>query len=129
METFEERFKAFLQHIRQSPTQFAHSLGKSPTIFTRVVNGETKPSFEILEMVFKTHPELSRDWLMLGIGEMILKDKSYELQGVLYDPKYVRSLEDRVAEQSETIKVLLGKSEGVIIRPLYTNEVEELAIA
>ena len=37
--------------------------------------------------------------------------------------------DQQIAGLQRTVDVLLGKSEGVIIRPLYTNEVEELAIA
>lgn len=56
-----------------------------------------------------------------------LIDKLNEIEKMFKEQITVK--DQQIAGLQRTVDVLLGKSEGVIIRPLYTNEVEELAIA
>lgn len=125
METFGERFKVFLGHIKQNPTQFATTLGKSPTIFLRIINEETKPSYEILELIFKKHPQLSRDWLLLGIGEMLIKeDKGEAYQEELRELRQMKNFlmaEIEMYREREKKFLQLGKFNGV--HPIAVLEV------
>lgn len=111
--TINERVDVLIKHLRKNAKTFAESINKTPTAISTIVNGRNKPGFDLLEAIFKTYPQISRDWLLLGEGPMILDD-SAKMESIT-QKKYVTSLEERVAEQSATIRFLLGKSDNVLI--------------
>ena len=52
-------------------TEFAHRLGVTPTYVGAMRKGMSK---ERLKTVFEMFPDLNRDWLLYGEGEMLLPE-------------------------------------------------------
>lgn len=140
--TVNERFQSLIKVLGMNVYSFSKSVGKSHTSIQNIVESRSKPGFEILELVLKTYPTLSRDWLIMGEGEMFkATEKRPTNSNVEYLQVYLKDLEDKfnrlidqydvkdrqIEGMQRTIDVLLGKSEGVIVRPLLPTENKALA--
>jgi hypothetical protein len=74
--TINERFVLMIEVVGKNPNSFAKTLGKGYTSIDSIVKGKTKPSFDLLEAVFDTYPQISPDWLMKGEGGMLRSSPS-----------------------------------------------------
>ncbi len=73
-ETVGQRFSQLITHLGITKNAFAASIGKTATVIQHLVDERNKPGFDLLGVVFSTYPNVSRDWLMLGVGPMMLAD-------------------------------------------------------
>ncbi len=127
-----DRLTALIKKMNMSGRQFAQSVGKSPSNVASVTDGKTKPSFDFLEAIILAYPQLNRDWLLMGEGEMFRKETNGKdaqpdsqliahLSKVVNDALSERDLyreqllaKDRQIEiLQQTIQVLAGKFKGV----------------
>lgn len=72
--TINERLTEFIKTVNKNTNSFAKSIGKTYTAIESICKGKTKPGYELLESIFLNYPQLSRDWLLMGEGEMIRSD-------------------------------------------------------
>ncbi|MBO0951087.1 helix-turn-helix domain-containing protein [Fibrella forsythiae] len=70
MEAINERVAQLVKALGHTPTSFGKKIGKAQSSVAVIVDGRSKPGFEFLELVCTYFPEVSRDWLMVGEGEM-----------------------------------------------------------
>lgn len=68
--TFKERLLEYLRKKRISQTEFTKALGVSPTYIGAMRKG--MPAQKLMK-IYELYPDLNRDWLLYGEGEM-LKD-------------------------------------------------------
>jgi hypothetical protein len=61
-----------IQHLGLSKNAFAQSLDKTATVIQHLVDERNKPGYDLLCKVFETYPNVSKDWLLLGQGPMML---------------------------------------------------------
>jgi hypothetical protein len=59
-----------------SKNAFAMSLDKTATVIQHLVDERNKPGFDLMCKVFEIYPNVSKDWLLLGKGPMLLTDAS-----------------------------------------------------
>lgn len=71
METQKERLREFIKHKKLSDQAFIRSIGATKTYLSSMVN---KVGDKYLETILSVYPELNRDWLLYGEGEMIEKN-------------------------------------------------------
>lgn len=69
-----QRFTQLIQHLGLSKNAFAQSLDKTATVIQHLVDERNKPGYDLLCKVFETYPNVSKDWLLLGQGPMMLPD-------------------------------------------------------
>lgn len=125
--TIADRFKILIKELRMTNNSFAISIGKASTSINYIVDGKSKPGYELLEAVFKVYPQISRDWLLMGEGDIFRKKQAESNTGQMVDKieqffasKYELLLEQKnsvIAEQRfmlEIMKVQLGKLSDVI---------------
>lgn len=67
-----QRFTQLIQHLGLSKNAFAQSLGKTATVIQHLVEERNKPGYDLLCQVFETYPNVSKDWLLLGKGPLLL---------------------------------------------------------
>jgi transcriptional regulator with XRE-family HTH domain len=67
----ENRIKRFLEIKGISSSELADSIGVQRSNISHVLNGRNKPSFQFIEKLLQTYPELNAKWLLLGEGNMI----------------------------------------------------------
>lgn len=68
-----ERLLLFLDYLHMSNRAFEQKVGLTNGY---VSNFSAKAHTDKLEMIFRTFPELSRDWLMNGTGDMIKSEQT-----------------------------------------------------
>lgn len=69
------RLLEFLKEKRISQSEFSRALGVSPTYIGAMRKGVPAPK---LKKISELYPDLNRDWLLYGEGEMLLKDSPRE---------------------------------------------------
>ncbi len=70
-ETMKQRLITLLKAKHMTQTEFARHLGVTPTYIGAMRKGMPK---ERLKVVFDMFPDVNRDWLLYGEGEMFLPD-------------------------------------------------------
>jgi transcriptional regulator with XRE-family HTH domain len=69
-----ERFLKIMEHYNFSPSLFADEIGVIRSSVSHIVSGRNNPGVDLLQKVLKRFPEVSTDWLMMGIGEMLRQE-------------------------------------------------------
>jgi len=67
-----QRFSQLIQQLGMSKNAFALSLDKTATVIQHLVDERNKPGFDLMCKVFEVYPNVSKDWLLLGSGPMLL---------------------------------------------------------
>jgi len=67
-----QRFSQLIQQLGMSKNAFAMSLDKTATVIQHLVDERNKPGFDLMCKVFEVYPNVSKDWLLLGKGPMLL---------------------------------------------------------
>ncbi|MBC8082942.1 MAG: helix-turn-helix transcriptional regulator [Hymenobacter sp.] len=75
-ETVGQRFTQLITHLGISKNAFAASLGKTATVIQHLVDERNKPGFDLLLLVFEAYPNISKDWLLQGVGPMLMNGLS-----------------------------------------------------
>lgn len=140
MESINERVSSLIKATGLSTNAFAKKLGKPQSSVAVIADGRSKPGFELLELICSTYPEVSRDWLLMGEGEMYRKDSSTNLPEDDYLKDHIVNLEEsfrrlsdrfdnellaknqQIAGLQRTVDALVGKSEGATDNPLSFDE-------
>lgn len=142
MNTINERINGLIKASGLSTNAFAKKLGKPQSSIATVADGRSKPGFELLELICATFPDVSRDWLLMGEGEMHRQDNhanpvsdgdGYLKEHIVNLEESFRRLSDRfdnellaknqqIAGLQRTVDALVGKSEGATSNPLSFEE-------
>ena len=104
--TINERIESLTLKVARNQSDFARKIGKPSQTISNIIAGRCSPSFDIIQGILRNFPEIDPTWLILGKGVD---------QPAVKDERYMLSLEERIAELKDTIR-MLGKAEGV---PLY----------
>lgn len=67
-----QRFTQLIQQLGLSKNAFAMSLDKTATVIQHLVDERNKPGYDLICKVFEIYPNVSKDWLLLGQGPMLL---------------------------------------------------------
>lgn len=65
-----ERLAQFLAAEGLSRNDFANQIGVQRSNITHILDGRNKPSFDFIEKMLITYPQINADWLLLGHGSM-----------------------------------------------------------
>ncbi|WP_210515682.1 helix-turn-helix transcriptional regulator [Hymenobacter terricola] len=68
----DQRFAQLIQQFGLTKNSFAISLGKTASVVQHLIDGRNKPGYDLLCRVFEIYPNVSRDWLLLGRGPMLV---------------------------------------------------------
>ena len=127
-----DRIGLLVKELKLSTHAFSKSIGKSSSGISVIIEGRGKPSFEVMDAICETYPNVNPTWLLRGEGEMFVQAETLPMRTApdQYLTDHVKQLEEsfkRLAEQLEvkdrqiqnkdqqleglqqTIKVLLGK--------------------
>jgi transcriptional regulator with XRE-family HTH domain len=66
-----ERIKLIMEYKQLTPAQFAESLGINRSNLTHIFSGRNLPSLEFVRRILTTYPEISTEWLIMNVGNMI----------------------------------------------------------
>lgn len=68
----DQRFSQLIQQFGLTKNAFAMSLGKTASVVQHLIDGRNKPGYDLLCRIFEIYPNVSRDWLLLGRGPMLI---------------------------------------------------------
>ncbi|WP_426059088.1 hypothetical protein [Hymenobacter sp. B1770] len=71
----DQRFAQLIQQFGLTKNSFAMSLGKTASVVQHLIDGRNKPGYDLLCKVFEIYPNVSRDWLLLGRGPMLVSSE------------------------------------------------------
>lgn len=69
-----ERLNSILKHFKLTSSQFADEIGVQRSSVSHVLSGRNKPGFDFVQKIMSKFPEISAEWLLTGIGEMLKKE-------------------------------------------------------
>jgi transcriptional regulator with XRE-family HTH domain len=130
-----DRIKKIIELLNTDARHFAEKLGVEPSSISHLISGRNKPSFNFLEKLVKTYPEVNVVWLLSGEGEPLTNtNKNYVKQNIFdFDNqgnKNIETKEDNInieinktnsAIQNKKVeKIILIYSDGTF--KIYNNE-------
>lgn len=111
------RLKNLIKALNLKQESFAKSLGMTQPNISRMVNGETKISVEVLNRIIDTYKNVNMHWLLTGDGPMFL-DRPEEKSRQVEEPAVgyttggkgrLEELEERVGRLEEAVRGLQSK--------------------
>ncbi len=70
-----ERIKQVMDYKQMSPTAFADTIDINRSSLTHIFSGRNQPSLDVAKKILTAFPEISTEWLIMGIGDMVQLDK------------------------------------------------------
>jgi hypothetical protein len=70
-----ERLKILIKEFSKSERDFSLKLGINPATLNLYMLGRRKISLEVVESILDIYPNVSAEWLLRGIGEMLLYEE------------------------------------------------------
>ncbi|MBN1180946.1 MAG: helix-turn-helix transcriptional regulator [Bacteroidales bacterium] len=98
-----DRIVKFLTKNGLSSTRFADEIGVQRSSISHILSGRNKPSFDFIEKMLLTYPNLNAQWLIVGKGSMFIDDGNTEKAGESDLFTSVNSIKD-TAKPSEKLK-------------------------
>ena len=69
-----DRIIQVLEYSQLSKSNFAEKIGINPSGLTHILNGRNQPSLDIVKKIVTAFPEISSEWLVMGMGNMLRSD-------------------------------------------------------
>ena len=66
-----DRIKQVMEHYEETPAGFAEKIGVNRSNLTHLFSGRNQPSLDFAKKVLVAFPEVSTEWLIMGVGNMI----------------------------------------------------------
>lgn len=70
-----DRIKQVMEYKQMSTTAFADAIDINRSSMTHIFSGRNQPSLDVAKKILSAFPEISTEWLIMGIGNM-LQDSS-----------------------------------------------------
>ena len=67
----QSRIKHLLEEKNLTASRFADLIEVNASAVSHILNGRSKPGFDVLEKISKAFPELDMNWLISGRGSML----------------------------------------------------------
>jgi hypothetical protein len=71
-----QRINELIFRLNKNQSSFAKSIGVTQTAVYSTVHGKTKPRYEFIESILLAYPNINKEWLMEGKGEMFVDTAS-----------------------------------------------------
>lgn len=66
----QERFKQLLEEKNLTATRFAAMIKVNASAMSHILNGRSKPGFDVLDKIAQAFPEVNLNWLISGKGSL-----------------------------------------------------------
>lgn len=116
------RIKELIFKLELNQSSFAKSVGVSQNAIFNTVSGNTTPRYELLDTIIKVYPQLNRDWLLEGKGEMFNNATAPTPDGYLQE--HLKNLERQFAEMKEMFSSQIATKDKQI--EYYQRQTEQL---
>lgn len=100
-----DRFKEICRHFGLNGNSLAKRIGVPYTSVRNVLEGTSKPGYELMKKVISEFKEVNARWFLTGVGPMLEGDQDLSLLTEPMDP-YGKSVQDVIKEKDERIEEL-----------------------
>jgi len=69
-----DRIREVINYSQLSAASFADTIGISRSGLTHLLTGRNQPSLDVAKKILAKYPEISTEWLIMGMGEMMRTD-------------------------------------------------------
>lgn len=69
-----DRIRKVIDYSQLSPAVFADTIGISRSGMTHLLSGRNQPSLDVARKILQKYPEISTEWLIMGMGDMLRLD-------------------------------------------------------
>ena len=74
-----ERIKQVIEYSQLSSSAFADTIGISRSGLTHLLTGRNQPSLDVARKILAKFPDVSTEWLIMGMGEMLRPDEQADV--------------------------------------------------
>jgi len=111
--TVNQRIEELVKHLDLNATSFSKSIGLSNnSTISRIIKGNTMPSYETLSLICKKYDWVNISWLMFGQGKMT---KDSIISQIDHD-KEIQELNKKIEFLTELVETL-----NMAVRDKYKN--------
>ena len=131
-----DRIKQVMEYYEETPAGFAEKIGVNRSNLTHVFTGRNQPSLDFAKKVLVAFPEVSTEWLIMGVGKMIKDPEELmpakrefiqtELFGVEDEPIASKDVEKEVS--AATFGKNVDEMEASVDNPLENVKSDETAV-
>ena len=91
-----DRIRQIMESQHMTQQVFANAIGTTPATLSGIFNDRTRPTINIIESIKKKFPDISLEWLMLGLGNMYEQSAP---QGDLFDGQAGASIAPQMSQE------------------------------
>lgn len=110
-----ERIREVINYSQLSSAAFADTIGISRSGLTHLLTGRNQPSLDVAKKILVKYPEISTEWLIMGMGEMMRPEvgASPEINNPAPEPE--KSVKEQPVENSKMMQQtdLFGEYENL----------------
>lgn len=77
-----DRIKQVIEYSQLSSAAFADNIGISRSGLTHLLTGRNQPSLDVARKILAKYPELSTEWLIMGMGDMMRNEELEPVKNV-----------------------------------------------
>lgn len=111
--TVNEKIAKVIEHYELNVNSFSRKVGKSSPTIRNIVDGRSKPGYDVIEAILTSFPELNSDYFFRDDPEMFKQEKP--VAQVVPDRKLLETLYYTIDLQRQKLREL-GKQFDVSIR-------------
>ena len=71
-----DRIREVINYSQLSAAAFADNIGISRSGLTHLLTGRNQPSLDVAKKILAKYPEISTEWLIMGMGDMMRQETS-----------------------------------------------------
>lgn len=71
-----QRILDLIKGLNLNKNSFSVKIGVAATNLTHIENDRSYPSYELLEKILISFPNVNATWLMLGVGQMFIENET-----------------------------------------------------
>ncbi len=119
----QERFKLLLKEKKLTAAQFSNKIHVNPSAMSHILNGRSKPGFDVLDKIGQAFPDINLNWLISGKGvptkqsiqtsetvELLPDENQDVVDNVLHDP--LPTVETKLENKKQIKRIILFFEDG-----------------
>ncbi|MEG2339818.1 MAG: helix-turn-helix transcriptional regulator [Odoribacter sp.] len=114
----QDRFKKLLEEKQLTATRFATLIKVNASAMSHILNGRSKPSFDLMNQIVQVFPDINLNWLVSGKGDMynaLPNEVKYQVvqKNLLEEEKKEKAEEKKTEEVGNNLQSPLPEQEIV----------------
>lgn len=107
--TINQRLTELINLKSRGQAEFERLCGMKRGALNGSLRIDSKPSFDTLQSILKTFPDISPDWLIHGIGDLERKNIIEDVKKVSYLEQLIKGLEDKIEKLLKHNDILMDQ--------------------